>query len=66
VIARFEGTDDVWPKGLHVRSGRILKRGPAGGWLVRIFRPIMERVSENNWLSSTIITCLDNDLTVVK
>lgn len=65
VVCRFDGTGRVWPSGRHVRSGEVLKRGPAGGWLVRILAPIPERQGDGTWSDSHIITCSDNEMEVV-
>jgi hypothetical protein len=41
----LEGTGRVWPAGRHHRSGRILKGGITEDCaLVRLFRPVPERV----------------------
>ena len=65
VVATFEGTGKVWPSGTHRRSGRVLKHGPAGGWLIQTFASIPERV-DGEWVDSHVITCNDHELQVIE
>lgn len=66
VACRFEGSGRVWPLGAHYRAGRVLKSGPAGGWLVQIFRPIMELDrATGEWQESSVITCHEDEMTVI-